>query len=260
MFSFIPQLLIILSLAGIIYIVLRRTPEVTRFPMPVLLKNIFRTTREFLGFLLQKLWHFVLEVKEISKKTHPLAHLPKSFPRFSFPKPKLPVFFKSTDSPEFFISQGEAALDREDFPEAERNFIKAIKKDPASEQAFASLGRLYISQHKDDEAVQTFKFLARNHPDNPSYHGSLGQAYHNSKLYDKAIACFETAIELEPTNPGRYINLGLTLEAKRHLEEAILNYRKAVDLESENSQFVLILCEALRQKGDKEEAEVLLEK
>jgi len=266
MFLFIPQLLIILSLAGIILIVLRRTPEL-RFPIPVLLKDFERFLQKWAAAGLQKLWHFVLEVKEISKKTRPLGFLPKSLPKlhlpsrphFSFPKLTLAKGPK-LGTAEFFILQGEKALSGGDYFGAEQNFIRAIKKDAHNEKAFSYLGQLYLAQNKVREAVETFKFLVKHHSDNSHYHSSLGQAYHNSRQYAKAIAAHERSIELEPENSRRYVNLGLTLEALKHLEEAILNYRKAVDLDAGNTQLALILSEALTKKGETEEAEILLEK
>src|SRR3989344_2312683 len=243
MFLFIPQLLIVLSLAGIILIVLRRTPEL-RFPVPVLVKNLEGFLQKWTALGFEKLWLFVLEVKEISKKTKPLGFLPKSLPKLHLPgRPRLNMSSFTGPKPgtaEFFIKQGEKSLAAGDHYNAEQNFIRAIKKEPQSEQAFA--------------------YLVKHHPDKGHYHASLGQAFHNSKQYDKAIAAHERAIELDPNNPRRYLNLGMTLEAKKHLEEAILNYRKAVDLDGDNTHYVMILSEALAKKGDKDEAEILLEK
>lgn len=256
MFSFIPQLLIILSLVGIILIVLRRTPELTRFPVPVLLRNALEQVKKWGAIGLAKLWHYIVEAKELTAKSHPLQYLPK----FRLPAVKLPPLFKSKDSAEHFISQGERALEKGEYAEAEGYFIKAIKKDPHSEPAFSYLGKLYLAQNKTMEAIETFKFLVKHHPENSGYHNSLGQAYHNHKLYDKAVVSYEKAIELDPADAKRYVSLGLTLEAKKHFGEAILNYRKAVDLEPENTQFVMVLCEALSKSGNKEEAETLLEK
>ncbi|OGE79094.1 MAG: hypothetical protein A2751_05625 [Candidatus Doudnabacteria bacterium RIFCSPHIGHO2_01_FULL_46_14] len=262
MFLFIPQLLIVLSLAGIILIVLRRTPEL-RFPMPVLLRDFENFTIKWLRILSQKLWHFVLEVKELSRKTQPLGFLPKHLSKLHLPRPKLKLpSFKSAapGTAEFFIKQGEKLLEQGEHADAEQHFIKAIKKDPHNEQAFAYLGKLYLAQNKTKESIETFRFLIKHYPDKGHYHASLGQAYHNHKQYDKAISAHERAIDLEPENSRRYIDLGMTLEAKKHLEEAILNYRKAVDLDAENTQAVIILSEALVKKGGRDEAEILLEK
>lgn len=268
MFAIIPQVLIVLSIAGIIVIVVRKIPGVTEFvdktpwtKLPVEAATVL--AQKFWAILKRGgkwLWHFILEVKELSHSrafSH-LPRLPETFAKIHFPKPRL-KFLKRADGANFYLNQAEESANREDYAEAERQFIKAIEKDAHSEPAFAGLGRIYLAQKKYGEAIETYKFLIKHYPENDAYHANLGQSYHGQKLYDQAVEAYERAIELKPDNAKRYINLGLTLEAKRHLEEAILNYRQAVDLEKTNTQFMLVLEEALVKKGNKEEAEFLLE-
>ena len=262
MFSFLPQFLIVLSLAGIAIIIIRKSPEMKRLPASSLYKELGATIAQAVKYSAKKLWQFTLEVKELSKKGATLAHLPslpKKFPKINLPKNPLNIFVPA-DSAKFHLQRARASLNKENFQEAEAELIKVIEKDPHNEEAFASLGKLYLSQNKLEEAIETYKFLIKHYPQNDTYHASLGQAYHNYKLYDKAIAAYERAIELDGKNARRYINLGLTLEAKKHLGEAILNYRRAVDLEQNNPQFLIILAEALTKKGDRAEAEAILQK
>lgn len=265
MFSFLPQLLIILSIVGIIVIVLRKVPAVSDFVSKTPVTKLPVSGAKILGSKLwgvtvtsgKKLWHYVLEVKEVGRTRH-FPRLPTSLPKIHLPRPSL-GFFKHADTPEFYLAQAEESLKRENYAEAERQFIKVIEKDPKSEAAYAGLGRMYLLQKKFEEAIETYKFLSKHYPEDDGYHSNLGQAYHGQKLYDRAIEEYERAIELAPNNPKRYVNLGLTLEAKKHPEEAILNYRKAVDMEKANTQFLMMLAEALVKKGDKEEAELFLE-
>lgn len=257
MFSFWPQLLILASLTGIIVVLLRKVPTGETTRVRVLAAAIF----EFFKKTGNELWHFVLEVKGISKTSvFTRQNFAEKFKRARshFPKTKFPLF-KTKDSPGYYIAQAEADMEREDFPEAERKLIKAIEKDPKNESAFNVLGRLYLSSKRYEEAVETYKFLLKAHPENDTYWSNLGQAYHGNKLYDQAVEAYERAIELAPDNAKRYLNLGLTLEARKHIEEAILNYRRALELEKSNTHFMFVLAEALAKKGDKEEAEMLLE-
>lgn len=253
MFSFWPQVLIIISLTGVIIVLLRKIP----FAESSRAKFIFQKISEFLKRGGHELWHFVLEVKEVSK-IKSLPHFPKTFPRIYFPKSRL-TFFKSTDSAEYYVTEGQKSFEKEDYAEAERQLIKAVEKDSKNEAAYSSLGKLYLIQKKFGDAAETYKFLLKHYPENDTSWANLGQSYHGNKLYEQAIEAYEKAIELAPDNAKRYVNLGLTLEAKKHIEEAILNYRKALDLEKNNTQFILALAEALAKKGDKEEAQMLLE-
>jgi len=249
-FTFIPQLLIILSIVGIIVIVFRRATG---------LPNIFES-QEAIGAKLQaevqwvakQLWHFVLEVKEISKNPR-FRSFPKVLSRFHFPKAGSLLFFggrKALRGPKL----------AENFEEAERNFINVIKRDPHNEAAYAGLAKLYLAGKKYKEAAETYKFLIKHHPDNDDYYSHLGQAYHSTKKYAPAAAAYEQAIALAPQNPGHYMNLGKALEIQGHLEEAILNYRRAADLDGENPQYLMMLSEALVKKGDHAQAQAFLEK
>ena len=84
MFTFVPQFLIIISIVGIIVIVLRRTPEVTGLPIGQLARRTGATIKKGLAIGGAKLWEFVLEVKEVSKKGAVLKRFPQSFPK-NFP-------------------------------------------------------------------------------------------------------------------------------------------------------------------------------
>lgn len=247
MFSFLGPLIIILSLVGIIAIVLRRTP-LRREAAAAAMEKAWAGIR----WAAARAWHWVLEIKQASKSTAFIGqNLQQTFRKATshLPRPSL----------KFFLREGEAALSKENFAEAERKFIKVIEREPKNEEAYAGLGKLYLAQKKFEDAIQTYKFLVKHFPENDSYYSSLGQAYHGQKLYERAVEAYERAIELAPDNAKRYVNLGLTLEAQRHLEEAILNYRRAVDMEKDNTQVLFALANALVKKGEKEEAENVLE-
>lgn len=271
MYSFIPIALIILSIAGILTIVLRKTPRVQEFVLKTPFSKLpgrfweiwGQAIWNFLKIVGKKIWGFILDVKGLRNRAGGFGSAVGFFEKFHLPK--LPIrkpnlrLFQKPDSPDFFLQQAQESIDREDFVTAEQKFIKVIEKDPRNELAFAGLGKLYLAQKKFEEAAETYKFLIEHFPGNSSYFSSLGQVYHGQKLYDRAVEAYEQAIALDQSNPKRYVNLGITLEARKHIEEAILNYRKAVDLEKENTQFLALLAEALIKKGDRAEAEVFLE-
>ena len=267
MFSFFAQLLIFLSIVGIIVLVLRKVvPGAVRLPdghswvraiLPAL-KIALLKTRAFAALASRKLWHLLLEVKGITKPASALTRIHNPLQKLHLPRPNL-QFFKKGESADFYLKEAEELLIKENYDEAERLFIKAIKKEPRNENAYAGLGRLYLASKKYGEATETFKYLTKQFPANDAYYSSLGQAHHGNKLYDNAVEAYEKSIELAPDNARRYANLGLTLEAPGHLEEAILNYRKAVELEKNNTQFLFLLADALAKKGEKEDAEIMLE-
>lgn len=269
MYSFIPQALIILSLAGIIVLVLRRQERVAKFFRATPWTRVPASLSRAAALALLRaagrggrwLWTVAVEVKDLSKtsglsRQNIFAKVRQA--GMSLPKPRL-HFFKSPDSAAFYLEQAQSHLNEENFADAERQFIKVIELDPKNEQAYAGLGKLYLQQKKFGDAAETYKFLIKHHPENDSYWANLGQVNFGLKLYDAAVEAYEKAIELAPENARRYINLGLVLEAKKHTQEAILNYRRAVDFDKTNTQFLLVLAEALGKTGEKEEAELIFE-
>src|SRR3989344_8350290 len=119
MFAFIPQVLIIICIVGIIVIVLRRTPEITNLPFAILFGRLLNTSQRIGGIALKKLWHQVLEVKELSKKA---ANAPRALAKIPFPK--LPLkslkIFRRSNSPDLYVTEGEKALENGQYPEAEQ--------------------------------------------------------------------------------------------------------------------------------------------
>ena len=237
MFTFVPQLLIIISIVGIIVIVLRKTPEITGLPVTVLARRTGRQIKKGLAIGGAKLWQFVLEVKEVSKKGAVLKRFPQSFPK-SFPKFNFPAFRRAAKIEPF----------EEDYAASEARFIKIIESDSHNEQAFSGLAKLYLTQNKFSEAVETYRYLTKHHPTTAEYHEGLGLAYHAGGEFEKAVAVYEKAIELAPQTASYYMNLALSLQAEGHLEEAILNYRRASDLDHRNTQFLFLFSDSLITK------------
>lgn len=273
--SFIAPLLIILSLVGIVVIVLRKTPEVTRLRMKFARKEpaskkqaagrvwagavqLMGLLWRGLGVLFGKLWAFILTAKELSKKTN-FGKLPKTFSALSIKKPKL-SFFTSPDSAEFYVQKAEESVDRGELEQAEQQYIKAIEKDPGLEKAYAGLGKLYLFEKKFTDARETYEYLVKHHPENDGYYSSLGQSLHNLKKYRQAVSAYKQAIKLEPEEPRRYINLGLTFEAMDKFGEAVEAYKKAVAFDGENSQFLMALAESYIKQDETESAQEILER
>ncbi len=245
MFSFFPQLLIIIALVGMIAIILRKTPEVTGLPVAILARRVASKLSQAAKLSGQKLWQFTLEVKDLSAKPRAvLKRFPQALPR-TFAKINLPKNLFSK------LARGSKKSGAEDPAEKESRFIKIIGKDPHNEKAFAGLAELYLSQNKHAEALETYQFLVKHYPQTASYHEKLGDLYlHQKKLFHKAVEEYEKAIELIPASAGNYINLGMALAAQSHVEEALLNFRRAIDLEPTNPHFLMVFAENLEKNGE----------
>src|SRR3989344_4021261 len=218
MFLFIPQLLIVLSLAGIILIVLRRTPEL-RFPVPVLVKNLEGFLQKWTALGFEKLWLFVLEVKEISKKTKPLGFLPKSLPKLHLPgRPRLNMSSFTGPKPgtaELFIKQGEKSL-------------------AAGDHYHASLGQAFHNSKQYDKAIAAHERAIELDPNNPRGYLNLGMTLEAKKHLEEAILNYRKAVDLDGDNTHYVMILSEALAKKGDKDEAEILLEKILMVEPTN--------------------------
>jgi tetratricopeptide (TPR) repeat protein len=72
--------------------------------------------------------------------------------------------------------------------------------------------------------------------------------------YHGAIACFHKAIKLDPTNARVHFNLGNALKDKGQVDEAIPCYKKAIELDPKYAAVHYNLGNVLARKGQMDEA------
>lgn len=106
------------------------------------------------------------------------------------------------------------------FSDAEREYVRVIRKDPRNAEAYERLGEMYMEDRQYGKAKETFNFLVKISTAGAS--GSAGKepdAVECAKYYAKygmasaalgdsveARAAYEKAVYLEPSNP-RYLDL-----------------------------------------------------
>src|SRR3989344_2534334 len=129
MYSFIPQLLILISIVGIIIIVLRKSPGIIFFfkrtpllKIPargtvILGQKLWTTVRN----VLRKFWGFVLEVKDLSQ-TKALPRFSKTISRISFPKNVRLPSFPLPAAITLALKKAERSMASCDYEDAERKF------------------------------------------------------------------------------------------------------------------------------------------
>ena len=118
-----------------------------------------------------------------------------------------------------FLSDASLALQKDEFPNAEANYRKAIALNPANETGKYNLGTAYYGKSKNAEALTRFKQAASVATDKLQKHRAfhnLGNTFMNEKKYTEAVEAYKNALRNNPTDDESRYNLAL---AKDMLEK-----------------------------------------
>lgn len=184
MFNFFPQIIILLSLAGIIVIIARKFPALAEVEKkrleqePSLNKNIFREKIKILGLGIKKFSlvvfrHLFIQIAKIrsffreTRKTPSLIQkqlknliIKKPSPGEEVPKPDTSV------SPQVLLSKASDLIKEDKLDEAEKIYIEVLKKDPKNIKAYESLGKIYLKRHNFGDAKAAFRQVRKLDPNN----------------------------------------------------------------------------------------------
>jgi serine/threonine-protein kinase len=146
--------------------------------------------------------------------------------------------------------QGKGKVD-----EAIECYHRAIALDPRYANAHINLGKALKAKGKVDEAIACFHRAIAIAPKLAPAHNSLGNALKDKGKVDEAIECFHWAIALDRKDATAHNNLGAILcDIKRDYQGAIRCFRRAIAIDSRNAQTHFNLGNALRNKGQRDEA------
>lgn len=129
-----------------------------------------------------------------------------------------------------WTTQGQAQLEKKDYPGAVESFQKSLEIRPDRETSYA-LASCLLRLKEKEKAVAIFQQMTEASSDRSSLHLLFGVAYRNATLYDDAIREFQRALSLDPKVPNGHYFLGLTYlmqndwvltpEARRQLLEQL---------------------------------------
>jgi eukaryotic-like serine/threonine-protein kinase len=143
------------------------------------------------------------------------------------------------------------------FPEADREFQRAIELNPNYATAHQWRGEALIAVQRFDESIAEAKRAVELDPFSLIINHALGYSYLRARQYDQAIEQYRKTIELDQ---GWYLShwfLGATYEAKGLPREAIAEYQKAVAL-NEDPYALSFLGHVYGASGRKDEAMKIL--
>lgn len=174
--------------------------------------------------------------------------------------------------------------------EAEKGYLKVLKKRPVWGQVLNALGTVYLDQSRANKAAIYFEKAAKLNPphlaacynlarikqgnndhtgasiiyksilkEQPEYGevwNNLGIAYKTIGNRDEALSCFQRAVKFAPDMAEAWNNLGVAEDEFLLFEDAVKSYRKAIELRPEYTSAHFNLGSSLQKLKQFNEAEI----
>jgi len=200
------------------------------------------------------------------------------------------------DPAQALVDQAESAIEKKDYPAAEKSLQEATSKDPKNFRAWYDLGFLYNATDRPSEAIEAYrksveansqvfesnlnlglllerkadpqaaKYLAAAITLKPASHPekSLSQAYLSlghvleKTSPEEALTSYRKASELQPSDAEPHLEAAILLEQQRNLTAASQEFQKALDLDANNRDALAGLVNTYSRSGQLPQAEALL--
>lgn len=128
------------------------------------------------------------------------------------------------------------------WPEAERDFRKALAINPEQPQVLNYLGYSWVDQGLNlDEGLDFIKQAVEARPNDGYIIDSLGWAYYRLGRFDEAVTALENAVQLRAEDPVINDHLGDAYWRVGRKREAMFQWAHARDLDPEPDELPLIL-------------------
>ncbi len=255
-YQIIPNIIFILAVLGIVLIILRHLPEATveqkkedsapvveklsKKGLPALAVSGLRSKIKLWS---QKLWHFMLEAKDLKPTAVAGYKIKKIFG-------KQAAGVQKASKPAPVLSTVEV--------KDEQFFLDQIKNDPKNLQLYGDLGKYYIDRGNFEDAKDIYLYLTKHDLTNSDYYAHLAQVYFKLKDFQAALQNYDKSLTLDSTQPHRFYNKGVCLEALGKLQAAGEAFRSAIELESQNPRFFVSLANVEIRLGNRNAAKVAL--
>lgn len=277
-YSLLSFILIIVPLAIIIVIVIRKFPQIALLDvdnMPevkagkkkdeVLKKRVEENAQKAKKDWLKKLGPVLDFLKKIQNNfrsyvTNIYNKVEQESKKVDKEKPEKEISEKKQQSLFTLLHEGDTAKDNGDFETAEKKYITAIKIDPKNADAYRGLAEVYSKQEQLDEAKETYKFVLHLKPHDDEILVKLAEIFEEEGDTKEAIEYYQKAVLAKDSYPHRFVKLAELLGSIGEYETALEAISQAVELEPNNPKYLDILAEMSIMSGDKETAEEAYQK
>ncbi len=155
-----------------------------------------------------------------------------------------------------YLSDGNAAMQKTELPQAEQSYQAAAKAAPNDPRVHVALGNLYVFEQKPTLAQAEFMRVLELEPANAAAHSALGGIYESQSQMGGAQEQYLAAVALKPADPAYRLQLGSLLAKINRTVWAEIELRTAIGLQPKDAQAHLALANLLNATpGSKVEAD-----
>jgi tetratricopeptide (TPR) repeat protein len=147
---------------------------------------------------------------------------------------------------EDWMSQGDTDFHAGKMPEAEHDYLKAIRVNPGNARAHLALGGVYQSEHNPSLSEQEFMTAIELDPRDAESHAQLARVYFNEGRQFLAEQQYRAAVALDPAHAAYRVGLGQTLSKENRSAQAEQELVTAAGLDPTNADAHFQLAEILR--------------
>jgi|GEM_PF-6301521 len=156
------------------------------------------------------------------------------------------------------LKEAEDYARQSNWSAAEKVYINVIALAPKTIEAYLGLGDLYLKQKNWNDAAESYKVALQGDDANVTAWGNLGLALANKSEWVAAVDALQRAARLDPGNATRQATLGMAYMTIKEYKKATKAYREAVNHDRENMSHRVELAKAANLAGDKALAEEML--
>lgn len=129
-----------------------------------------------------------------------------------------------------YFDKAYSYADKEDYKNAEKFYLKAIKTDKKFVEAYDNLGRVYRRIGNLNKAEEYYKKSIKLYPKGIMAHQNLAVVYSLRKDYKNSAKEYNKIVEISPENPEGYFGLANAYMMQSNFDEALINSKKALEI------------------------------
>lgn len=270
MYNILPFILILFSLAVIIFVIIRKFPQLSlldvnsipevkmeRKKEEILRKKVEEKMTGF-GKRQEKFWKpLIQELKElqlvfrkyVGRVQKIVVDSERKF------KKRRTTTSEAKRSAAVLLKEAETAREQNDLELAEKKYIEAIQLDPKNQDAYFGLGGAYFAKGELDDAEEALTYLIRLNPEHDGGLVKLAEIAEELGNVEKAIEYYEKSLLVEDSKAPRFIKITELLMSINKPETALEAIKQAVELEPQNPKYLDMMAEVSIKCGNKQSAE-----
>jgi tetratricopeptide (TPR) repeat protein len=242
---------------GFVFVFVAKIPVISdrvvgRMRVLMITDSFFGYIKRKLKIVLEKLWHFILEAKDL-KPPLPINRL-MHIGQMNLPSTAKKAFrirIRQSEAEPAWLPEAAELAPRQTTVDIEHQYLEAIKRHPEDVAAYEGLARLYLQEKNFAEAAETFDYLTNLDPTRDVYWSNLGLALFSIKQFKQACQAYQKALDLNNKIPVRWINLALCLDNLDEPTKAVKAITQALQLDPRNVNYQFLMADMYMKSWNK---------